>query len=693
MRFIRGLDFGFFGRRGPFRGMVASLFWMAVCILLWAGAAFGKDAPAAPEIDFTQFSLEELKNVKISSASKRPERLSDVPAAVFVITQEDIRRSGATSIPELLRMAPGVQVARISATEWAVNIRGYNELYANKLLVLIDGRSIYTHVFSGVFWDVRDTALEDIERIEVIRGPGASVWGSNAVNGVINIITKSAQNTQGGELTALAGTEEGIGTLRYGDAMGEDAHYRLYAKYFLRGKLFENQRDIQNDPSKSDWQSGRVGFRADWHPNQGPAAFIFEGGGFYNQYQNELERVSPESPYLIEEEETSGAGGGHLLARWQHRLSATSATAFQFFYDYLDKDFDGGNVRTDTVDLEFQHNFRFLDRNELIWGLNGRFIADRFEESFDIGVESESENQQLYSAFLQDRITVFSDRLSFILGVKFEHNEYTGLETQPTARFIWTPKQNHSVWGAISRAVRVPSRIENDGIINGFIEPMEELGTDSPFILQLRGDDGLEPETLIAYELGYRFAPTNQFRVNLTTFYNDYDQLIAVRLDENDLSGVGSGRPIIVPACFDNNFSGESYGFEVSAFWQATPFWRLQGAYTFLETELNQKISGVQTGFQNLLLFEGANPRNQISLRSDLDLMKRVELNLWYRYVDRLSENNVDSYSTLDARLAWKPLPTLELAVAGQNLLERRHSEFSSLEIERSVYFKADWLF
>ncbi|MFW5855560.1 MAG: TonB-dependent receptor plug domain-containing protein, partial [Thermodesulfobacteriota bacterium] len=263
--------------------------WGAALFFLTSAGGFPGTARAAVgEIDFTQFSLEELKNVKISSASKRPERLSEVPAAVYVITREDIRRSGATSIPELLRMVPGVQVARISATEWAVNIRGLNELFSNKLLVLIDGRSIYTHVFSGVFWDIRDTVLEDIERIEVIRGPGASIWGSNAVNGVINIITKSARNTQGGEVTALAGTEEGIGTVRYGDVIGDDAYYRVFAKYFVRGKLFEEERDIQNDPSKSDWHAGRIGFRMDWRPDEGPNTYTFEGGGFYSQYENEL---------------------------------------------------------------------------------------------------------------------------------------------------------------------------------------------------------------------------------------------------------------------------------------------------------------------------------------------------------------------------------------------------------------------
>jgi iron complex outermembrane recepter protein len=670
------------------------MIWGAALFFLTSAAGFpGTARSAVGEIDFTQFSLEELKNVKISSASKRPERLSEVPAAVYVITQEDIRRSGATSIPELLRMVPGVQVARISATEWAVNIRGLNELFSNKLLVLIDGRSIYTHVFSGVFWDIRDTVLEDIERIEVIRGPGASIWGSNAVNGVINIITKSARNTRGGELTALAGTEEGIGTLRYGDVVGSDAFYRVYAKYFVRGKLFEEERDIQNDPSKSDWHSGRAGFRMDWRPHEGPNTYTFEGGGFYSQYDNELDRIVLTPPYFVEEEDTARAGGGHFLSRWTHRISSTSSTALQFFYDYLNKDFDGGNVRTHTADLEFQHHFRVMERNDLIWGLNWRFISDRFDESIDISTDPASEDYHLFSAFLQDRIQVFPDRFSLILGAKFEHNEYTGLDVQPSARFLWTPRERHTFWGAISRAVRVPSRIEHDGVISGFVFPPQDSGFDRPVILQLRGESGLEAETLIAYELGYRFQPAKPFWLHVASFYNDYDRLIAVRLDGRVLPEIGADNQVIIPTYFDNNFSGESYGFEVSAFWQATDFWRLQAAYTFLETELHQKIPDVDAGFQNILLFEGANPRNQVSLRSDLDLTDQLELNLWYRYVDRLSENDVDSYATLDARLAWAPLPDLELAVVGQNLFEQRHSEFSSLEVERSVYFKADWLF
>ena len=674
------------------RCLVAGIVLLMLSMTGFSLAAWAKPPGAAEDadIDFTQFSLEELKSVKITSASKMAQNLAEVPAAVFVITQDDIRRSGVTSIPEALRMAPGVEVARVSATEWAVNMRDLNQLFANKLLVLMDGRSIYSHLASGVFWDIQDTVLEDIDRIEVIRGPGAALWGVNAVNGVINIITKKAADTQGGEVTALGGSEEGIGTARYGGTLGNEGHYRIYAKYFNRGGLFQNDAEVRSDSSKSDWQSGRGGARMEWAPGGGRDNVLLEGELFKNRYLAEIPVFTENAPYVRQTQDTSRAGGGHLLSRWTRTFSEKSDSVLQFYYDYYDKDIDYASVQVSTFDLDFQHRFPMFDRHELIWGLNYRVILDRFRNSDEIVLDPDDETLLYYSAFVQDKIQI-ADRLSLTLGAKFEHNDYTAWEIQPSARLLWNPNDRHSFWGAVSRAARVPSRVERDGIIEDVLFPDVPGDGREPAVLVSVGNDDLEAETLIAYEIGYRFQPARKLWFDTTGFYNDYKDLIAYRFDEDVRTETDPTSYVVVPLHYDNNLRGESYGVEVAAYWQATAYWLLQGSYTFLETNLNQSL--MNTGDVEAFLVQASNPRNQVSLRSALNFTPQLELDLWFRYVDRLSENDVDDYTSLDARLAYRPTAGLELSVVGQNLLEPRHSEFSSIEVERSIYVKADWCF
>lgn len=670
--------------------MMRSLWMLVLCGTLLVCPVQAQDEHPDSDIDFTQFSLEELKNVQITSASKKSERLSDVPAAVFVITQEDIRRSGATSIPEVLRMAPGVHVARISATEWAVNIRGFNEQFSNKLLVLIDGRSVYTHVFSGVFWDIQDTVLEDVDRIEVIRGPNAALWGVNAVNGIINIITKESRLTQGALTSVIGGSEEGSGVVRLGGGW-EEGYYRFYGKAFTRGRLFEDDRDIKNDSSKNDWRSARGGFRVDWKPNEEQDAVTLSGELYENQFDSREFSLSLESPYLSEKEITSSAGGGHLLSRWSHRLSETSETTTQFYYDFYDKDFELGNVRVHTLDLDAQHRFIPFQDHDLVWGLNGRFISDKFGDSFEISADPDTDEQFLMGAFVQDRIQLIPNYASMIAGAKLEHNDVTGFEFQPNLRLMWTPEKRHALWGAVSRAARIPSRMETCGIINEFVFPPDDMASDIPAVIRVLGDEGLDAETLIAYEIGYRFQPEENLWLSLSGFYNDYEHLIGFHYDQ--ISSKSEPVPHDIHVFhYDNNLSGQTYGFELATYWEAPEFWRLQCSYSFLETRLDQDISGIDNEIKQILV-QGTNPRNQISLRSTLNITRRLDLDLWFRYVDRLSESDVNEYTTLDARLAWRPAPSLELAVVGQNLLEDEHSEFSSLKIERSFYVKMDWNF
>ncbi len=642
--------------------------------------------------DFTKFTIEELKNVEIVSVSKKPEKLSEVAAAVFVITQEDIRRSGVTSIPEALRLAPGVHVARITSTDWAINIRGLNDRFANNLLVLIDGRSVYTPVFSGVFWDVQDTVMEDIERIEVIRGPGATLWGANAVNGVINIITKQAKKTQGWQVSALGGNKEGIGSVRYGGTLDKEIHYRTYVKYFNRGRLAGIVEDDSVVQPTSDWQSGRGGFRIDWEPGKASAmdlknSLTLQGEAYKNEYNTKIDRVSLSPPFSILESDTSKASGGHLLGRWRHTFSKTSDTILQFYYDHAEKDYDPSSGRVDTIDLDFQHRFNVFEKHDIVWGLGYRFISDKFDNTFEINMDPDHLNQHLFSAFVQDEIQLTPDRLTLIVGSKFEHNDFTGFEVQPSLRILWTPEKKHAVWGAISRAVRVPSRLEHDVRTNEFVT---SATLPMPATIVTLGNNNLVSEDLVAYELGYRVQPISTLWLNTTVFYNDYDELIGLKSGDPYLENKPSPH-YIIPLQYDNNLTGEAYGLEVAADWQAIQQWRLKASYTYLNT----KIHGDSTGADDFTesFFMGSNPRNQFSVRSLFDITKQLEFDLWLRYVGSLPEINVNHYTTIDARLAWRPIENIELSVVGQNLFEKGHPEYYSLEVERSVYGKLVWSF
>jgi iron complex outermembrane receptor protein len=647
---------------------------LMMCILAmspWVTNCRGENKKPADDNlpDFTKFSIEELMNVEIISVSKKPEKLSEVAAAVFVITQEDIRRSGATSIPEALRLAPGVHVARITSTDWAINIRGLNDRFANNLLVLIDGRSVYTPVFSGVFWDVQDTVLEDIERIEVIRGPGATLWGVNAVNGVINIITKKAQKTQGWQVSALGGDEEGIGSVRYGGASEKkDVYYRIYGKYFNRGRLAGIVQDNSNVQPTSDWQSGRVGFRADSEPGKAPAtdplnSFTLQGEAYKNEYKTNIDRVSLSPPFAILQSDTSKASGAHLLGRWQHKISATSDTILQIYYDHAMKDYDPSSGRIDTVDFDFQHRFHMLDQHDIVWGLGYRFISDKFDNTFEINMDPARRNQDLFSAFAQDEITLTPDQLFLIVGSKFEHNDFTG------------------------GAVRIPSRLEHDVSTNEFVVNLDTLP--EPATIVTLGNSNLVSEKLIAYELGYRVQPINTLWLNTTVFFNDYEELIGLK--SGDPIAVSDPTPhFIIPLTYENNLDGEAYGLEVSADWQAMRQWRLMASYSYLHTDLQGNDVGIDEFTQ---LFMRSNPRHQFSIRSLFDITEQIDFDLWLRYVGRLPELNIDDYVTIDARLAWRPVKNLELSVVGQNLFEEGHAEFSTLEVERSIYGKVVWSF
>jgi iron complex outermembrane recepter protein len=670
------------------------------CLPAMVGAAGTDSENNGDSTDFTQFSLEELKDVVIVSASKKPEMVSNTAAAVYVITQEDIRRSGVTSIPEALRLAPGVHVARITATDWAINIRGLNSQFAQNLLVLIDGRSVYTHVFSGVFWDIQDTVLDDIDRIEVIRGPGAAIWGANAVNGVINIITKKASQTQGGQAVVLAGSQEQSASVRYGSTLDNQAYYRVYGKFFNRGDLsdvttnLDSQTSNPNSAQPSDnWRSGRGGFRLDMEPGHGlpedsSNSFTLQGEGYKNRYDKEFQRSSIIFPGATsnqsEQSSTSEAVGWHIQGAWQHTIASDSATTLQIYHDYTKKDYDPGSGHVHTTDLDFQHHLNLGERHAFVWGLEYKNINDKFDDSTSISMSPAELSQNFWSVFLQDEITLQPHRWTLIIGSKFENNEFTGLEIQPSIRALYKPDEMISYWAAISRAVRVPSRLELHGRVTDQVE-LPEVNPNAPVEVVTHGNRGLDPESLIAYELGLRLKPRPSIWIDSAVFYNSYDNLIGLELIDSDLA---NNR---YDLGYANNTSGQTYGMEMALDWKATDKWLLSATYTYLHSLIRENRVADPT--LAALIAKGSNPRHSFSIRSYLDVTPKIDFDLWLRYVGRLPERNIDSYTVFDARLAWKFRPDIELSLVGQNLLESGHSEFSSLEIERSIYGKIDWKF
>ncbi len=646
-------------------------------------------APGAEE-DILNLDIDQLGQVdvvvpsfdlEVTSVARRASTVGKSPAAVFVITQEMIRRSGATSIPELLRMAPGVQVARIDANQWAITARGFNSRFANKLLVLIDGRSVYTPLFSGVYWDVQDTLLQDIDRIEVIRGPGATLWGANAVNGVINIITKKAKETQGALITSGGGSEENaMNGLRYGGNVGSNFHYRVYGKHF--------DRDTGFDPAGAhdDWRQGRVGFRTDWELDE----YACDTLTFQGDYYDGSSGTASHFPTLTPPGNSLGAGdiqvsGGNFLTRWTHRFDEESELTLQLYYDRAERRSLFLDQEIDIFDVDLAHHFPLSDRHGLTWGLHFRRVSDDLgsPDPFVLRFDPPRRQTDLASAFVQDEITLIDETLMLTLGSKFEHNEFTGFEFQPSGRLLWTPDRKHALWASVSRAVRTPARSEDDMRL-----VFANIAPSPPMFLAIFGDRNIESEDLLAYEIGFREQTTDEFSWDLALFFNDY----------NDLMAFAPGTPVlpppalIIPSVPTNRMDGETYGVELAADYAIANWWRVHGSYSFLQMQLHAD-AGTAADAESA---EGESPHNQAFLQSSWDLPGDLEFDLMGRYVDNLPALNVSNYITLDLRLGYRPNESWEFSVVGQNLLEEHHQEFSSQdpvhsEVDRGVYAQAIW--
>ena len=633
--------------------------------------------------DLLQLSFEDLGKITVTSVSRKSESLSGAAGAIHVITQEDIRRSGVTSLPEVLRMAPGLEVARPNSRQWAISARGFNDTFANKLLVLMDGRTLYTPLFSGVLWEEMDTALEDIDRIEVIRGPGATQWGANAVNGVINIVTKSAKETQGTLISGGGGLEErAFGTVRYGGQLATNAYYRVYAKYADRDEFTK----VAGGGDGEAWSMAQGGFRMDWEasPNN---RLTLQGDYYRDHLGGPVYRSSLTPPQLAPVDYHDTAEGANILGRWTHEFSADSDLSVQMFYDRTDRGFGVGRELRDTADLDTQFRFHLGDRHEIVSGAGYRYSADNITESEDFKMRDPSVGLHLVSAFVQDQVALVPDRLQLTLGTKVEHNDFTGFEVQPSVRMAWTPHARHTLWGAVSRAARTPSRVERDASIFAESIPLGPVG----ILFPVEGNPNFRSEELIAYEIGYRATIHPRLTVDWTAYYNDYDNLRSLLTLPLELRSSPSPY-LAVPYLITNDLFGKTYGTEVIASWQPMDSWRLRCGYTLLETEFETRGSArsVIQDFE-----EGANPQHQLFLQSDVEFGQHIEWGVGLRYVDRLPYYGISDYTEMEMRLAWKPNKHVELALVGRNLLQAHHRESSPLiiayrnaEADRAVYAK-----
>jgi iron complex outermembrane receptor protein len=650
----------------------------------WAQAVDSQTVPGS----LKQLSLEQLGDVEVTTVSKQPQQLQRTPAAIFVITQEDIRRSGATNIPEALRMAPGVEVARIDADHWSVAIRGFAGQFSKSLLVLIDGRSVYTPLFDGVYWDVQNVMLEDIERIEVIRGPGGTIWGANAVNGVINIITKSSKETQGA-LAALGGgnVDQGTGAVRYGGSDGKDFSYRIYGTGSLRGPEFH----ADGDPFDG-FRMGQMGFRTDWKADDKNTLTV--QGDIYGALSGEsLQLATYSPPAEIVAEDKANASGGNLLARWQHTTGEGSDIQIQTYFDRTNRqDLELGETR-DTLDIDFVQHLRVHREQELTWGLGARVSPSNYIQiAPGVNFLPNKQTESIYSGFVQYELPIVRDKLMLTAGTKLEHNSFSGFDYQPSVRLLWAPTERHSFWTAVTRAVRTPSRIDDDVLFDIFVENTPTV----PVYFEILGNPHQKAEQLIGYEAGYRTQVNRNLYLDFTGFYNSYRDL--QNYGPLALSEASTPPPlrllIVVP--YANGIQGSTMGGEVAPNWKVTHWWQVRGSYSFLHMGLEDKPGYTDTGGL-LASYEGSSPKHVLGFQSLINLPKHFEFDQTFRYSSELSAQGVKGYSTADVRLGWRAGEGLDFSVVGQNLLQPYHYEFGGdpgplVGIKRAVYAKMTWV-
>ena len=672
---------------------ISSAWVLGVGACLFLGVALCNAAPTPQmlpmqEQELKSMSLEQLGNIQVTTASKQPEEVWKTPAAIFVITAEDIQRSSATSLPELLRLVPGVQVSRLQSDGWAVGIRGFANQFSKGLLVMIDGRSVYTPLFEGVYWDVQDLPLQDIDRIELIRGPAGAVWGANAVNGVINIITKHARDTQGYSASALGGgqLDHFIGEAQAGWSPTPHLQASLFAKGFNRGP----ELNPGGNPY-DDWHQERGGFRADWQPNRRDSLTatgqIYQGE---SGVENSVGHLDPPGQIVVDAYQP--VSGGDILLRWDRTFSASSNFYLQAYFDRTNRGGPLGFEGRDTFDVEFVDHIGFLPRQDLIFGADARESPSYFIQTADaLNFTPASLTDFLYGAFVQDQISLLPDRLAVVLGTKIEDNNYSGVGVEPSASFLWNPTANQTVWGSVSRALRIPGRLDRDVTILGVVSKAP------PIILEIRGNPNFKPEVLISWQAGYRRLLTPKFYFDIALFHNQYDDLATY------------GNPPLVPsfptqpyryelltATYANGAKGITDGLELAPDWKPSHWLDLRGTYSHLHMDLHGKA-----GFGNVAYispnYQGSSPNDMATVQGFLTLPHGIEIDPDYRYMSALPTMKISRYQTADAHLAWKITKHIQLTADGRNLLQPSHVEFvgdnnNPVGIRRSLYAGIRWI-
>ncbi|MGC1373716.1 MAG: TonB-dependent receptor [Candidatus Sulfotelmatobacter sp.] len=645
---------------------------------------------SSPEVQnpVKHLSLAELGNIEVTTVSKEPERAMKTSAAIYVITQEDIQRSGATTIPEALRLAPGVEVAQIDGHSWSVGIRGFGSNLTRNVLVLIDGRTVYTTLFAGTFWEVQNVVLEDVDRIEVIRGPGGTIWGPNAVNGVINIITKSTKDTHGEMVNAGGGNlEQGFLSARYGGSSASGLDYRIYELGFDRGP------EYHPDGIKFDrWRAIQAGFRTDW-AKDARDHFTFQGD-IYDEGAGTGVNVSNYTmPYTQNLYGTERLSGGNILGRWQKVYAEGNDFQLQAYYDrtnHLDPQIT--DLRN-TYDVDFLDRFRLPGQQQISWGFGARF-SHGYNPIVVPGVTflPESRTDRLITAFLQDEIALIDNRLNFTFGTKVLETNFTGWQLQPTGRLLWTPTRRQSFWSAFTHAVRTPSDVEENftelGYTGATVDGLPVFG-------RLNPNPNFRSEELNGYEAGYRLLLRKSLYFDIAAFHNHYGDLLSEDITGPPSVETNPGPVIIFPASFGNELVGTTKGIEFAPEWRPVPFWRLRASYSYLQMDITKPANSQDALAPSSIV--GSSPKHQLALQSGLDFAKVFSFDLTYRYVDALPALTIPSYSTADARFDWQVHRQFKLSAVGRNLLQPHHFEYGGVDpgpaigIKRSLYGQITW--
>lgn len=664
---------------------------MAGLLPLLAAPSYSESEPLADEV--LQFSLEDILNVEVTSASKKKESLASVASAMFVISGKEIKQTGVTNIPDALRMVPGLQVAKIDSNKWAVSSRGFNGRFTNKLLVMIDGRTVYSPSFSGVYWDMQDIMLEDIERIEVIRGPGGTVWGANAVNGVINIITKHTADSQSNFVSVGAGNyEKAFLAARTGGKIADNSYGRLSFK--------ANKRDNSSDQAenKDHWDSYRLAGRIDIRLNTNDSVSV-STEYYRGNLQQTIDHAIYSQPYSASNDEEAEFSGFNVLTRWDHHSNINNNWSLQFYIDQTNRDEFLLEDNRKTYDIDFTQRLKFSDNHSVVWGLNYRLIDSQFESSEVINIQKEQEKNELYSAFSQLELILLPDQLAITLGTKLERNDFTGNELQPSLKLNWTVNSSTQLWSSISKAVRTPSLAEKNFDVFGQILPPPcssppapscPPGSTFPIKVETAGTEAFQSEELIAYEIGLRLVPTRDVNLDISLFYNDYTKLRSFEVSAPTLAFTPVPH-LVSDALFVNKVTGNTQGLEIAFGWKASEKTNIDLAYNYINTDIDWLDPIEQS--QNT-----AAPKHQLSLRANYDIKETLNLNLWVRHVENhtviktYQATEIEPYTTLDLHFNWQLTPTVSLSLVGQNLLDKNHLEYiqesfiEATEIERSFY-------